>query len=117
PFANPDNQPIHMAGTRIGAALQFCLANMIHEAERGDRLIILVSDGASSDLGDGFAETDHGKELADAGITLFHVHVGSDDIPPEVTDIALATGGEAFAARDAASLRKVFEHIDRMKPA
>jgi len=117
PFANPDNQPIHMAGTRIGAALQFCLANMTQEAERGDRLIILVSDGVSSDLGDGFAATDHGQELASAGITLFHVHVGTDDIPQEVVEIAMATGGQAFAARDASSLRKVFAHIDLMKPA
>jgi Ca-activated chloride channel homolog len=117
PFANPNHQPMHMAGTRIGAALMFCLANMSHEAERGDRLIILVSDGVSSDLGDGFAELDHAQELSAAGITLFHVHVGSDDIPQEVVEIATATGGQAFAARDAAALRKVFAHIDRMKPA
>jgi len=53
PFANPDHQPIHMAGTLIGAALKFCHDNMILEATEGDRLIILVSDGASSDLGAG----------------------------------------------------------------
>jgi Ca-activated chloride channel family protein len=121
PFANPENQPIHMSGTRIGAALLFCRDNMIQEATRGggrgDRLIILVSDGVSSDLGEGFAETDYGQELADAGITLFHIHVGSDDMPPEVIDLAHETGGQAFAARDASSLRTVFEHIDRMKPA
>ena len=104
PFANPEHQPIHMAGTRIGAALLFCRDNMTQEATRGDRLIILVSDGMSSDLGEGFAETDHAKELQDAGITLFHVHVGSDDIPQEVVDIAVQSGGQAFTARDAASM-------------
>lgn len=117
PFANPDNQPSHMGGTRIGAALRFCMHNMSQEAQRGDRLIILVSDGQSSDLGEGFAEHDHAEELASEKITLFHIHVGHDDIPQEVVEIATETGGQAFAARDAASIKKVFEHIDRMKPA
>lgn len=117
PFANPENQPIHMSGTRIGAALIFCLNNMTQEATRGDRMIVLVSDGQSSDLGDGNEEADYGAELQDAKITLYHIHVGDDDIPQEVVDIAHQTGGQAFAARDSSSLRRVFEHIDRMKPA
>jgi Ca-activated chloride channel family protein len=117
PFANPENQPLHMAGTRIGAALLFCRDNMTQEAVRGDRLIILVSDGMSSDLGEGFAEADYAKELQDAKITLFHIHVGSEDMPQEVIDLAHQAGGQAFHARDAASLKQVFEHIDRMKPA
>ena len=50
PFADPQRQPMHMGGTRIGAALRFCLGNMVTEAEDGDRMIILVSDGVSSDL-------------------------------------------------------------------
>ncbi len=117
PFANPENQPPHMSGTRIGAALLFCRDNMTQEATRGDRLIILVSDGMSSDLGEGFAEADYAKELQDARITLFHVHVGTDEMPQEVVDIASQTGGRAFAARDAQSVKRVFEYIDRMKPA
>ena len=117
PFANPENQPVHMSGTRIGAALLFARTNMTQEATRGDRLIILVSDGESSDLGEGFAEADYAKELQDAKITLYHIHVGAEDIPQEVVDIAHQTGGQAFAARDASSLKRVFDHIDRMKPA
>lgn len=117
PFANPANQPIHMSGTRIGHALRFCLGNMVAEADSGDRLIILVSDGASSDLGDGFSEGDIAEELADAKITLYHIHVASDEIPSDVVDIAQRTGGEAFQAGDPVTLRKVFDHIDRMRPA
>lgn len=116
PFANPNNQPMHMSGTRIGAALMFCRDNMTQEATQGDRLIVLVSDGESSDLGEG-ADTDHARELIDAGITLFHIHVGTSDVPPEIYDIAERTGGRAFAARDSASLKGVFDYIDRMKPA
>lgn len=117
PFANPENQPIHMSGTRIGAALMFCRDNMSQEATRGDRMIVLVSDGESSDLGDGNEEADYADELQAAKITLYHIHVGAEDIPQEVVDIAHQTGGQAFAARDASALRRVFEHIDRMKPA
>lgn len=117
PFANPERQPMRMSGTRIGAALMFCKNNMSHEAVRGDRMLILVSDGESSDLGPGNEEADYGQELQDAKITLYHIHVGEENIPPEVVDIASQTGGQAFTARDPASLRRVFEHIDRMKPA
>jgi Ca-activated chloride channel family protein len=117
PFANPERQPIRMSGTRIGAALMFCKNNMSQEAVRGDRMLILVSDGESSDLGPGNEEADYAQELQDAKITLYHIHVGEESIPPEVVEIASQTGGQAFTARDPASLRRVFEHIDRMKPA
>ncbi len=116
PFANPSRQPSHMGGTMIGAALRFCKDNMMNEAEQGDRIIILVSDGDSFDLaGDaGGAITD---ELKQENIRLYHIHVATDPIPDEVVDIARETGGEAFQATDALSLKRVFTHIDRMKPA
>lgn len=114
PFANPAHMPSHMGGTVIGASLLFCRDNMIKEAEPGDRVIILVSDGESSDLGSG---TDFAKELSDAKITLYHIQIGSTDVPRDVMDIANQTGGQAFAARDAAAMKHIFEHIDRMKPA
>ena len=116
PFANPSRQPSHMGGTLIGAALRFCKDNMINEAEQGDRMIILVSDGESSDLADD-APTQIADELKSANIRLYHVHVATDPIPDEVIDIARETGGEAFQATDSTSLRRVFTHIDRMKPA
>jgi len=116
PFANPEHQPIHMAGTQIGAALKFCHDNMLQEAAQGDRLIVLVSDGSSSDLGAG-QENEIADMLVAAKITVYHIHVAEDDIPPEVIEIARATGGQAFAAHDARSLKSVFAHIDRMRPA
>jgi Ca-activated chloride channel family protein len=116
PFANPDNQPLHMSGTAIAAALRYCRDNMEAEAAEGDRLIILVSDGFSSDLGAG-QEYQVGQELKDAKITLYHIHVAEDEIPSEVVELARLTGGEAMAASDSHSLATVFKHIDRMKPA
>ncbi|MGH7133413.1 MAG: vWA domain-containing protein, partial [Phycisphaerales bacterium] len=116
PFADPEHQPIHMSGTAIAAALRFCKANMEAEALEGDRLILMVSDGASSDLGGGENEK-VAEELKSAGITLYHIHVAEDSIPSEVVDMATATGGGAFAATDADSIKQVFRHIDKMKPA
>ncbi len=116
PFANPDNQPSHMGGTAIGAALRFCKSNMEIEATEGDRLIVLVSDGFSFDLGNG-EEYEIADELKAAGITVYHIHVDQSDIPSEVVELARGTGGDGFHASDAASLRTVFAHIDRMKPA
>ena len=116
PFADPEYQPIHMSGTSIAAALRFCKANMEAEALEGDRLILMVSDGASSDL-DGGENERVAEELKSAGITLYHVHVAEDSTPSEVVDMATATGGGAFAATDADSLKQVFRHIDKMKPA
>ncbi len=87
------------------------------EALEGDRLILMVSDGDSSDLDNGENEK-VAEELKQAGITLYHIHVAEDEpIPSEVVDMAAATGGGAFAASDADSIKEVFRHIDRMKPA
>ncbi len=116
PFANPEHQPWHMIGTSIGAALKFCMENMEHEAAEGDRLIILVSDGVSSDLGSG-QEFEIGEELKSAGITVYHIHVAEDAVPSEIVELARLTGGDAMAASDQSSLRAVFGHIDKMKPA
>lgn len=116
PFADPEHQPIHMGGTAIAAALRFCKGNMEAEALEGDRLIVLVSDGDSSDL-DGGENERVASELKDAGITLYHIHVAEDDIPSVVVEMARMTGGEALAATDGSSIQQVFRHIDRMKPA
>lgn len=116
PFADPAHQPRHMGGTAIAGALRFCQANMEAEALEGDRMIILVSDGWSSDLGGGQNE-ELGETLRAAGITLYHIHVAETDVPSEVVDLAAATGGAAMQATDPESIKQVFRHIDRMKPA
>ena len=116
PFADPTSQPSHMGGTMIGAALRFCMRNMLAEAAEGDRMIILVSDGMSGDLSGGEAGS-LGEELKAAGITVYHIHIDESDVPADVRDLVEETGGEAFAGTDTASLSAVFKHIDRMKPA
>ncbi len=116
PFANPRNQPPFMGGTLIGAALRFCRDNMVAEAADGDRLLLLVSDGMSADV-NGANAGELADEMKAANITLYHVHVGTDPVPTDVREIASATGGDAFAATDESGLKRIFKHIDRMKPA
>ncbi|MBX3355496.1 MAG: VWA domain-containing protein [Phycisphaeraceae bacterium] len=119
PFADPMRQPRHMMGTMIGAALDFCRQNIEAETsdEPGDRVIIVVSDGQSFDLGDG-QEFEVAERLRASGITVFHIHVAEDeDIPPEMVELARLTGGDAMVATDPEAMRQVFRHIDRMKPA
>lgn len=81
-----------------------------------DRLLILVSDGASADLS-GQEQIDRiSEQLNDAGITMYHVHIGNDKIPPDVSSIARATDGDAFLATNSDGLRLIFNHIDQMQP-
>lgn len=87
------------------------------QAPTSDRLLILVSDGASGDLR-GQEQIDRiSQQLNDAGITMYHIHIGSDTIPSEVSGIAKATGGDAFLATNSDGLRLIFNHIDQMQPA
>lgn len=116
PFADPSMQPSHMGGTRIGAALRFCRANMEAEGAEGDRMIILVSDGFSADLGNG-QESEIADELQESRIVVYYIHVDESEAPTETTELVRLTGGESFRATDDQSIKAVFRHIDRMKPA
>jgi Ca-activated chloride channel family protein len=117
PFADPRRQPMHMGGTRIGEALRFCMGNMVVEADEGDRMIVLVSDGMSSDLASSETSMALADELNAVNIQVFHVHVGTGQVPAVVQDLARETGGEAFVASDQTGLERVFARIDQMQPA
>lgn len=116
PFADPSRQPMHMSGTSIGAAMMYAKGVMEAEADEGDRMIVVVSDGQSSDFGDGF-EYEVADALRAAGIVVYYIHVAEEDIPLDTAEMARETGGDSFAASDAAALDAVFKHIDRMRKA
>ena len=84
---------------------------------RSDRLLVLVSDGASGDLNGSDAVSEISDRLNQAGITMYHIHIGSDTIPDAVSAIAEETGGQAFLATNTDGLKLIFDHIDRMQPA
>lgn len=115
PFMRPENLPPGFGGTEIGEALMDA-RNLLLEQPTGDRMIVLVSDGASSDL-DGGNDQMVARLLVDASITLFGIHIGGGEPPPEVANIAAISGGDVFAAGDEAALAGVFARIDQMKKA
>lgn len=113
PFMRPEIAPPWMGGTAIGKALKACQQVLIRR-EEGDRMIVLVTDGDSFDLGGGNDER-VGKELARDNIVVFAIIVGDDRISTEVANICTITGGQSFQAGDPEALKAVFARIDKMQ--
>jgi Ca-activated chloride channel family protein len=114
PFLAPQNLPRWFnGGTYIGKALE-SVEKLLIEAESGDRMIILFSDGASFDLSNGEDER-IARSLANNGITLYGIHIAEGEAPPEVGLIANITGGEIFTAGDPLALDTIFKRIDEMQ--
>ena len=99
--------------TYIGKAL-YGAADMLAQRPSGDRMIILITDGESSDI----------KPPKDAAIiaalraqniTVFGILMTEDQIEPALVGIARSTGGEVFNAATPEALQAVFKSIDAMK--
>ncbi|MEM6672156.1 MAG: vWA domain-containing protein [Planctomycetota bacterium] len=117
PFMNParGTLPRWFNGTSIGKALKAC-RDVLVSREEGDRMILLVSDGYSSDLYGGQDE-EIARLLKDSGVIVYGVHVADGEPPGQVVNIASMTGGEMFAAGDPVALDVVFKRIDEMQVA
>ncbi len=113
PFMKPDNVPPWMGGTMIGQALQAC-KEVLAAREGGDRMIVLVSDGDSFDLGNGNDET-IAQTLKRNGIVVFAIHIAEGDPPGQIVNITSATGGEIFPVGEPEALESVFRRIDAMQ--
>ncbi len=115
PFMDPKSGPPWMMGTMVGKALRECKKTLI-EREEGDRMVVLVTDGYSFDLGNGNDAT-IANELKKENITVFIIHVAETEVSPQMGTIASITGGEVFSAGDPDGLKVVFQRIDGMKQA
>lgn len=115
PFLRPEKMPPYMGGTQIGLALR-SVEKVLNQRPEGDRMVVLISDGESADLGGGVAQ-EIGEELARDRIVVFYIHVAEGSPQEETFTLASLTGGQAFAAGDPAALQEVFRRIDEMKPA
>ena len=113
PFMRPEVVPMWFGGTEIGKALLAC-KQVLTAREEGDRMIVLISDGFSSDLSNG-NDTAIAKKLRASNITVFAVHIGSSEAPSEIVNVTNLTGGDVFVAGDQTSLQAVFERIDSMQ--
>lgn len=114
PFVRPGEMPPQFSGTEIGKALRASL-KQVRLRGQSEGLMVLVSDGESADLGSGAARQ-VGGELAAAGVVLYAIHVGDDQVPSDLYDLTAPSGGQVFAARNPAALQAVFGHIDRLQP-
>ena len=117
PFLDPRKglPPSYGGGTRIGLALKECRDVLVNK-ESGDRMIILVSDGQSADLG-GNQDREIAQQLRDENIIVYGIHIGGGEAPPEIGVITNITGGHTFAPDDSAGLSAVFKRIDGMQVA
>jgi Ca-activated chloride channel family protein len=114
PFIRPEQMMRSIGGgTMIGMALRQCRIHL-EQRDQGDRMILLVSDGASADLSNGQDEV-VARELQNAGIVVYGVHIGEGEMPAEVAAICTITGGTSFSAGDEMALRGVFQRIDQMQ--
>ncbi|MCZ6597969.1 MAG: VWA domain-containing protein [Planctomycetota bacterium] len=113
PFMKPRNLPPWFGGTEIGKALLACRKILVGR-EEGDRMIILVSDGVSSDLRGGRDE-EIARDLANDNVTVYAVHIGGSSPPDAIVNITSMTGGEVFNPGDPESLEHVFQQIDAMQ--
>lgn len=113
PFMDPQSVPPWFRGTEIGKALLECRQQLMLE-EEGDRMIILVSDGSSSDLAGGNAE-EIARRMNKANITVYAIHIAEGNPQSEIVTITSKTGGDAFVPGDEAALQDVFNRIDSMQ--
>ncbi len=115
PFLRPENLPPWFGGTMIGMALRAAEKVLISRDE-GDRMIVLISDGDSYDLGDG-QDVAIAQSLKANGITVYAVHIAEGSPSDSVSVITSITGGEVFGAGDPGALKAVFARIDEMQKA
>ena len=115
PYMRPENAPPGFGGTEIGKALLACQRRLV-ERTNGDRMILLISDGSSSDL-DGGNDMQIAKQLRANNIVVYGVHIAEGDVPAEIVNVTHYTGGEVFNPGDEEGLAAVFRRIDEMQQA
>jgi len=112
PFMRPENNVHGFGGTEIGKAV-LGAREVLTSREDGDRMMILVTDGWSSDLSGG-AEMEIAKRLRNENIKLFAVNIQETEARGEIVNLARTTGGEVFNPGDVNALKGVFAAIDGM---
>ncbi|MFT4514524.1 MAG: Ca-activated chloride channel family protein [Planctomycetota bacterium] len=112
PFMRPENRVPGFGGTEIGKAV-LGAREVLTSREEGDRMMILVTDGFSSDLTGG-AEMEIARRLRRDRIQLFAVNIQESEARGEIVNLARTTGGEVFNPGDTGALKRVFAKIDDM---
>jgi len=114
PFVSPNVFPDEFWGnTFVGKAL-YGAADLLDQAKTGDRMIILLTDGLSSDI---MPPKDSAiiADLQAKRIKVFVIFLIDQPVTPSLVGIAQATGGDAWGAVTPEALNSVFKRIDEMK--
>lgn len=117
--------------TAIGDAIGLAVKRL-EAREKTNKVLILLTDGQNTA---GNITPAQAKELAvDSGVTVYTIGVGADKMLIEsffgsrqvnpsqeldedmLTDIAVATGGKYFRARDAQELEQIYTRLDELEP-
>lgn len=114
PFVRPEKLPPHFGGTEIARSVRFSRETLLARGT-GGRMMILVSDGQSSDL-DIRSARQIGAQLAEDGIRLHLVHIGDEPVPQETVALSRTSGGSVFRAENETAVEAVFTQIDQMEP-
>lgn len=118
PFVSATRHLPRFAGTLIGNALEGCRERLVR-AEEGDRAVIVLTDGGSSDFKDG-KDLELARRLAADRIRVFTILIGNDPPGPGINgvfNVASITSGKVFRADDQSALAEIFSEIDRMQKA
>ncbi len=114
PFMDPNKTYIRgFGGTEIGRDLRAC-RDVLIQRDEGDRMIVLVSDGYSSDLGGG-NDAAIIESMNKNRIKVNAIHIAESAVPDPVVNITAMTGGEVYSPGDVDGLKSVFQHIDSMQ--
>ncbi len=116
PFVRPGAFPLNWwDGTKIGNAILAC-AELLEHRNEGDRMLIVLTDGETSDL-EGPLATQVGQMLKSKNIILYAVSVRTGPPLDDLRTVCEATGGQAFESGDVPALQAVFRQIDRLQKA
>ena len=97
PFLRPDKLPTYMSDTFIGKGL-LKVKNLLEE-HPGPRMIILLTDGQSSDLGPR-QTTAVAKALSAANIKVYSIFIGDNESTVDIATIARPDGGRVLSSAD-----------------
>jgi Ca-activated chloride channel homolog len=102
--------------TGIGAAVARA-AQVLKARSAQSKIVVLLTDGqenVASPAEPGSLQPLEAAALCRSwGVRVFPIAVAADD-PAQLTELAKATGGRAFAARDAGALQAVFASLDTL---
>lgn len=114
PFIKPNAMPSEFGGTSTGYALSF-VCDQLKRSPKGDRVVILITDGSAGDLNVEKAEA-IAERLADAGIVVYTILINDQAVPPAAQLISDRTGGFLFQSGDPDAIASIFDRIDMMTP-